>query len=161
MLDGTSTLKDTLNQHIMDSYKDIYYEPADSQISILKISSHSDFRELEEAKKIAQLASKDESSSFTLVLKKIVKKNCNIQILKNWNEYWINANKNEKIREFRENFLNKNPTLNLSNRREQVILSRVRIGQSLYIHAYHLNEKKQTICDICVRVESIFFLFFN
>ena len=52
----------------MDAYKDICYETTDSQISILKISSHSDFMELEEAKKIAQLPSNINSSSFALEL---------------------------------------------------------------------------------------------
>lgn len=72
----------------------------------------------------------------------------NKRIKTNWNNSWKNEQNKSKLKNIKNNVLDVNPAINL-NRRDQIIITRLRIGHTKLTHEYLLNKEDPRICTEC------------
>ena len=68
-------------------------------------------------------------------------------IFSEWNHLWAN-NTNLHLNKIRTNLHDRNPAQNF-NRKEQITITRLRIGHSIATHQHLLNKSSPPICDKC------------
>ena len=77
-------------------------------------------------------------------LKKMIHNNTK----KNWNQYWDTKSLSSHLRKCKTFNSEKNPATTF-NRRDQVLLTRLRIGHSIITHQHIFNKEPPPKCDVC------------
>ena len=75
------------------------------------------------------------------------KKLTKIKINSNWNTQWTNSNKTS-LHNVRKNVYENNPAANF-DRKNQILITRLRIGHTLLTHQYLITKKAKPQCEEC------------
>ncbi|KAI5708547.1 hypothetical protein M8J77_024951 [Diaphorina citri] len=69
-------------------------------------------------------------------------------LLNTWNNKWKNLPSPNKLREIKDNVFQWDSS-NLENRRDEIVITRIRIGHSLYTHGYLMDRANIPSCSFC------------
>ncbi|XP_076386029.1 uncharacterized protein LOC143264125 isoform X1 [Megachile rotundata] len=112
------------------------------------IPSHTGIRGNEKADSTAKLASFNATlANYEYIDHRDFQKYCIKVLMETWNEEWRNSSPT-KLHDVRNNINDSNPAVQF-NRKDQVKITRLRIGHSNWTRSHLITKTEPNICDIC------------
>lgn len=107
---------------------------------------------IEKQNNLQQLAEYADKLNFAKhpenVDKNDIKKLIDTKVKLEWNNIWTHSNNKSKLRQIKCNVFDKNPAINFK-RKDQVLITRLRIGHTKITHQHLLNKENKAECEHC------------
>ena len=112
------------------------------------VPSHTGIIGNEKADKHAEQATQTILNPTINNISSIDNKPINQKILSSWQNYWNSLTLSNKLKNIKKTIKKWNTSPNL-NRRQDIAITRTRIGHSFLTHSYLISKEPQPICEPC------------
>lgn len=148
--------KNSLIQDIILKYNEITTKDNNTDITISWIPSHVGIEANEKVDRLAKIAALSKQPTHHISLPTCPeewKKSSAKEIYENWDRQWQGI-KLQKPHLLRNSIFDKNPALSF-NRKDQVIINRLRIGHTNLTHLHLINKEENKKCNSCNTGQSV------